>query len=157
MSGLVRFLRSGKSQRGQMVLAFIILFPVFIICLFIVTDMGRYLAMKNQVRIVADSAALAAAGALDLQETTMNQIFVINENWARERAKDAIQQTMLIDPDENKWMQYWLQKIIVKGDRVTVIVEGTGSFIFGGYLGLSTFNVRAVSHARVAVGVDREW
>ena len=151
------FLRSDKSQRGQFVLALVVLFPVFIMCIFIVTDMGRYLALKNQVRIVADSAALAAAGALDVQEATMNENFVIYEPWARERAEDAIQQTMLLDVEENGWMQYWLQQIIVKGDRVTVVVEGSGTFIFGGYLGLSTFNARAVSHGRVAVGVDREW
>jgi Flp pilus assembly protein TadG len=157
MAGLVQFLRGDKSQRGQMILAFIILFPVFIICLFIVTDMGRYLALKNQVRIVADSAALAAAGALDLREATMNENFVINKNWARKRAMEAIDQTMQIEPEENKWMKYWLQKIIVKGDRVTVVVEGTGTFMFGGYLGLSSFNARSVSHARVAVGVEREW
>ena len=157
MSGLAAFLRSKRSQKGQSVLAFLVLFPVFIICLFIVTDMGRVLALKNQVRIVADSAALAAAGALDLQETTMKQNFVINENWARERAEEAIQETMKVEPEDNAWMHYWLQRIIVKGDQVTVVIEGTGSFIFGGYLGLDTFNARAISHARVAVGVESEW
>jgi hypothetical protein len=152
-----RFLRSEQSQKGQIVLAFIVLFPVFIICLFIATDRGRYISLKNQVRIVADSAALAAAGAMDIREATMNENFVINEAWARERALEAVQVNMDVAEEENRWMTYRLQDIHVRGDRVTVIVEGTGSFIFGGYLGLDTFNARAISHARVAVGVESEW
>jgi len=38
-----------------------------------------------------------------------------------------------------------------------VIVDGSGSAIFGGYLGISGFSARAVSHARAAVGVNSEW
>jgi uncharacterized membrane protein len=157
MRHLGRFLRGDQSQRGQIVLAFIVLFPVLIICLFIATDMGRYLSLKNQLRIVADAAALAAAGALDIREATMNENFVINETWARERALEAVQINMDVAAEENRWMTYRLQDIHVRGDRVTVIVEGTGSFIFGGYLGLDSFSARAISHARVAVGVESEW
>ncbi len=150
-------LRSRQSEKGQMILAFIVLVPVFVICLFIVTDMGRMLVLKNQVRIAADSASLAAAGALDIKEATLNRNFVLNENWARERAEDAIATIKWKQGDDDTWMHYRLAAIDVDRDEVTVVIEGWGNTIFGGYLGINTFTVRAVSHARVAVGVDTEW
>ncbi len=150
-------LHSRQSEKGQMILAFIVLVPVFVICLFIVTDMGRMLALKNQVRIAADSASLAAAGALDIKEATLNRNFVVNANWARERAEDAIATIKWKQGDDDTWMNYRLAAIDVDRDEVTVVVEGWGNTIFGGYLGINTFTARAVSHARVAVGVDTEW
>jgi Flp pilus assembly protein TadG len=139
-----------------MVLAFVVLFPVFIICLFIVTDLGRLLALKNQVRIAADSAALAAAGALDMKEAGNNQNFVLSEYWATIRANDAITTLQTRDPDDD-WMTYGLAAIDVDGSKVTVIVMGTGETLFGGYLGYNTLSANAISHARVAVGVNSEW
>jgi hypothetical protein len=50
-----------------------------------------------------------------------------------------------------------VSSVIVDGPEVTVIVEGNGSSIFGGYLGIDEFNAHAVAHARAAVGVDSEW
>jgi len=151
-----RFLRGRESERGQSLLAFIILLPVFIVALFVVTDMGRYLYLKNQVRIAADSAALAAAGALDMRQAGMNEVFVLNETWATRRAEGAITEmrTRIVEDD---WMTYWVSSVIVSERDVTVIVDGSGSAIFGGYLGISGFSARAVSHARAAVGVNSEW
>lgn len=153
---LGRFLRSRQSERGQVLLAFIVLFPVFIVALFVVTDLGRYLYLKNQFRIAADSAALAAAGALDMRQAGMDEVFVLNENWAAKRASDAVEE-MSDEISEDNWMNYWVSSVMVSGLEVTVIVDGTGSSIFGGYLGISGFSTRAVSHARAAVGVNSEW
>ncbi|MCJ7568109.1 MAG: pilus assembly protein TadG-related protein [Anaerolineales bacterium] len=153
---LATFLRSERAQKGQLVLAFVVLFPVFIVCLFIVTDMGRLLALKNQVRIAADSAALAAAGALDMDQAGYHRNFVLNDYWATVRANDAITTLQARDPDDD-WMTYGLSAIDVDGSRVTVIVTGTGETLFGGYLGYNTLSANAISHARAAVGVDREW
>jgi uncharacterized membrane protein len=133
-----------------------VLFPIFIVALFVVTDLGRYLYLKNQVRIAADSAALAAAGALDMQQAGMNEVFVLNESWATRRAENAIAE-MGGEISEDAWMRYWLSSVIVDGRDVTVIVDGTGPTIFGGYLGISDFSARAISHARAAVGVNSEW
>lgn len=137
-------------------LAFIILFPVFIICLFISTDVGRLLVLKNQLRIAADSAALAAAGALDLLKATDEQVYELNETWAKERAHDSIAQ-MKGRISEDDWMQYDVTAVIIDGLEVTVIVDGKGETIFGGYLGINTLKARAISHARAAVGIDSEW
>jgi len=54
-------------------------------------------------------------------------------------------------------MHYGITGFIVNGREVTVIVDGTGSTIFGGYLGISGLSARAISHARAAVGVSSEW
>jgi uncharacterized membrane protein len=153
---LVTFLRSERAQKGQIVLAFVVLFPVFIVCLFIVTDLGRLLALKNQVRIAADAASLAAAGALDMKQAGLREVFVLNEDWAFTRANDAINTLQARDPDDD-WMTYGISAIDVIDSRVTVIVTGTGETLFGGYLGYNTLSAHAISHARMAVGVDDEW
>ena len=149
-------LRKDDFQRGQSILAFIILFPIFIICLFVVTDLGRLLYLKNQVRIAADSAALAAAGALDMKQAALNEVFVINEYWASERATNTIAQ-MQSQIDEDAWMTYNITSLSINDNEVTVVVTGSGSTLFGGYLGIGEFSASAVSHARATVGVDREW
>jgi hypothetical protein len=149
------FPHRAESEKGQVLLAFIILFPVFIVALFVVTDLGRYFYLKNQVRIAADSAALAAAGALDISEAGSGN-FVLNKNWAQQRAIDAIDE-MRDEIAEDNWMTYSVAAVMVDGRDVTVIVNGNGSSLFGGYLGISGFNAQAVSHARAAVGVDSEW
>ena len=153
---ILSFIRSRESQNGQIVLAFLILFPVFIICLFISTDVGRLLVLKNQLRIAADSAALAAAGALDLLKATDEQVYELNETWAKERAHDSIAQMKGKIPEDD-WMQYNVTAVIIDGLEVTVIVDGKGETIFGGYLGINTLKARAISHARAAVGIDSEW
>jgi Flp pilus assembly protein TadG len=155
-SKTLHYLRKADSQRGQSILAFIILFPIFIICLFVVTDLGRLLYLKNQVRIAADSAALAAAGALDMAQAAENEVFEINQDWAELRATDTIIQ-MQSRIDEDAWMTYNITSLIIDGDEVTVIVTGSGSTLFGGYLGIGEFSASAVAHARASVGVDREW
>ena len=153
---MARFLRSRESERGQSILAFVVLFPIFIVALFVVMDIGRYLYLKNQVRIAADSAALAAAGALDMRQAGQNGVFVLNEDWASERANGAIAE-MVGQVEEDNWLEYRVASVMVNGPEVTVIVDGNGSSIFGGYLGISGFNARAVAHARAAVGVNTEW
>ena len=151
-----RFITSRKSQRGQTTLAFIVLFPIFIVSLFVVTDLGRLLYLKNQVRIAADSAALAAAGALDMVQAAENEVFVINPEWAEVRADKALR-LMQGQISEDEWMTYGISSMIIDGREVTVVVDGSGSTIFGGFLGIGSFSARAVSHARTTVGVDSEW
>jgi Flp pilus assembly protein TadG len=150
------YLCKTDSQRGQSLLAFIILFPIFVICLFIVTDLGRLLYLKNQVRIAADSAALAAAGALDMTEAAEFENFIINPVWANKRATNTIIE-MRSRIDEDAWMTYNITSLSINDNEVTVVVTGSGSTLFGGYLGIGEFSASAVSHARATVGVDREW
>ncbi len=143
-------------QRGQIVLAFLGLFPIFIVCLFVVTDLARNFYLKNQVRITADSAALAAAGALDMRQAAENHVFVINDQWGRQRAEEVVRE-MQGKVSEDSWMTIGITYLDIQGDEVTVIVNGKGPTLFGGYIGISEFNANAIAKARIAVGVDKEW
>jgi len=145
-----------RSEKGQNLLSFLALFPMFMMALFIVVDLGRYFYVRGQVRIAADSAAIAGAGALDIRQSTNNQNFVINDRWARYRA-DQVISLMQEQIEEDSWMTYDIVVWNVSGDEVTVIVEGTGTYLFAGFIGKETFTARALSRARVAVGVDSEW
>jgi hypothetical protein len=148
--------KSQTRQRGQIVLAFLGLFPIFIVCLFVVTDLARYFYLKNQVRITADSAALAAAGALDMRQAAENRIFMINDTWGRQRAEEVVLE-MQGRISEDSWMTIGITYLDIQGDEVTVIVNGKGPTLFGGYIGITEFNTNVMAKARIAVGVDQEW
>jgi len=145
-----------KHQRGQIVIAFLGMVPIFIVSLFIVADLARYFYLKNQVRITADAAAIAAAGAMDMRQAADNQVFVINRNWADARTFDVLLQLEgMISEDD--WMTITVSQPIISGNEVTVVVNGTGEALFGGYIGINDFSASAIAHARLAVGVDQEW
>ncbi len=144
-------------EAGQITLAFVVLLPLLIMALFIVVDLGRYQILRNQVRIAADSAALAAAGALDISQASYGD-FVLNRNWAESRAADAvaaIQGTI----EEDAWMQISLTAVEVHGSEAQVMVTGGAATIFGGFplIGIEHFEVSLVSTARAATGVEEEW
>jgi hypothetical protein len=144
------------SQSGQALIAFVVLIPVFILSLFIVVDLGRYQIMRNQVRIAADAAALAAAGALDAREASASN-FVINENWAHQRAADTLLETS--EHLDEPWMTLSLLAVHVEGAEILVRVNGTADTVFGNFplVGISGFSATAESRARAATGVDAEW
>ncbi len=156
MNNPTRTEKCKKDQRGQIVFAFLGFFPLFIVCLFVVTDLARYFYLKNQVRITADSAALAAAGALDMRQAAENQVFVINGAWGSQRAKEVVLE-MQGKVSEDSWMTIGITYLDIQDNEVTVIVNGKGPTLFGGYIGISEFNTSAIAKARIAVGVDQEW
>ncbi len=146
-----------RSESGQIVVAFVVLIPVFILALFIVLDLGRYQIMRNQIRIAADSAALAAAGSLDIHEAARGN-FVLNESWAQQRASEAVI-AMQGRITEDDWMTISLTSVKVNGSEVEVRVNGTASTIFGSVplIGIRGLNASVVSRARSATGVNTEW
>jgi Flp pilus assembly protein TadG len=146
-----------KSESGQVVVAFVVLIPVLIMALFISLDLGRYQIMRNQVRIAADAAALAAAGALDISEAA-NGNFVLNETWAKQRAVEAVT-AMQGRITEDNWMTISITSIQVNGAEVEVRINGTADTVFGSFpvLGVGGFNASLVSKARAATGIYTEW
>ncbi len=146
-----------ESERGQVVVAFVILIPVLIMALFISLDLGRYQIMRNQIRITADAAASAAAGALDLSEAAKGN-FVLNETWAQQRAAEAAAATQGRIAEDN-WMTISLVSVQVNGAEVEVRVNGTASTVFGSFpvLGIGGFNASVISKARAATGIETEW
>jgi Flp pilus assembly protein TadG len=143
------------SESGQALPAFVVLIPVFILALFIVVDLGRYQIMRNHTWIAADSAALAAAGALGARAEEAGA-FVINENWAYQRAAGSLLETSahLNEP----WMTLSLLAVEVQDADVLIRVNGNARTVFGSYplIGIGEFSATAESQARVLVGVDRE-
>jgi hypothetical protein len=142
---------------GQITLAFVVLLPLLVLALFIAVDLGRYQIMRNQARIAADSAALAAAGALDISKASYGT-FVLNRNWAESRAADAVAsiQAMIA---EDPWMHISLSSVEIRGSEVEVWVVGGAETIFGGFplIGLDHFEASVLSSARAATGVEEEW
>jgi Flp pilus assembly protein TadG len=149
--------RCYELEKGQVVVAFVVLIPVLIMALFVSLDLGRYQIMRNQARIAADSAASAAAGALDLSEAAKGN-FVLNEAWAQQRAYDAVA-AIQGRINEDSWMTISLTSVQVNGAEAEVTINGTASAVFGGLsiLGVSDFDTSVVSKARAATGVDTEW
>lgn len=143
-------MHNAPHQHGQSVLAFLVLFPVFLVCLFMVTDLGRLLYLKNQVRISADAAALAAAGAADMRRTSRGGACHLNRAWAAARARQVLGESHRT-VGEDAWMQLELVGLQVHGCDVTVVIDGTGSTLFGAYVGLDHLQARAVAHARAIV------
>ena len=141
---------SPPHQQGQSVLAFLVLFPVFLVCLVMVTDLGRLFYLKNQVRISADAAALAAAGAADMRRTSRGAVCQLNRAWAAARARQVLGESHTA-VGEDAWMQLDLAGLQVRGCAVTVVVEGRGTPLFGAYVGLDQLQARAVAHARAIV------
>ncbi len=137
-------------EEGQSLLAFVVLFPVFLICLFMVTDIGRLLYLKNQVRIAADSSALAAAGAVDLRQTGGGSACQLNHAWAAARAGQVLAE-MQSRIGEDAWMQIQLTRLEIHGCEASVVISGTGATLFGGYLGLDRFQAQALARAAARI------
>jgi len=137
-------------EQGQSLLAFMVLFPVFLICLFMVSDIGRLLYLKNQVRITADATALAAAGAVDLRQTGSGSTCQLNRAWAAARAGQVLAE-MQGRIGEDAWMQIQLSQLHIQGCEVRVVISGSGATLFGGYLGLDRFHARALAHAAARI------
>ncbi len=148
--------RAAGSERGQLLVAVMALIPAFVLALFITVDLGRYQYLRSQTRIMADSAALAAAGALDIQQAGRGN-FVLNKRWARQRAEGAMRE-MTGRVAEDDWMTFLLASVSVEGAQAEVTVIGQGDTIFGRIplLGITGFKTAVSSRARAAVGVEIE-
>ena len=91
-----------KHLKGQFYLAFLTLaVPVFLLMMVVVVDFGNFLTMRSMTRSLADSAALAAAGAVDMGGkdgssggTEKGSNYTLNARWARARAEEVFRETV---------------------------------------------------------------
>jgi len=144
-----------RREKGQSLITFVAAFPILIFALTVAFDFGRLLILKSQARLLADSSALAAAGALDMQSLD-DGVFILNSRWANARAYDAVSKSISHLPPEDSWMHLRLTNVSVRGAQVTVSVVGTCDFVWGTYLGLANCSTTAVSSARAASGISSE-
>lgn len=146
-------MKAHKKETAQIVIFFVILIPVIIAALTISYDFGRLFVLKNQVRIIADSAALAGAGSLDMRSLN-NNAFVLNPDWAQSRAQAAYNTNVYNMDPEDSWMRISLATVSVVGNSVTVVVTGTCDYVWGSYFGLTNCAAVFVSTASPSSGIS---
>jgi Flp pilus assembly protein TadG len=143
-----------QREKGQALVVFLVLFPIFIMALFVAFDLGRYLVMRNQLRLAADSAAVAGAGALDMASADSGN-FILHPAWAQQRAAAAFGKVSALN--SAGWMSMALGSVQVSGKEITVTVSGYSTAVFGKYLGISGYSATVTSSARAATGITAEW
>ncbi len=143
-----------RSERGQAVVLVLGMMAMLLLALTLAFDFGRFFLLRSRVRTIADTAALAGAGALDIQRSAGGS-FAVNTNWAQARALEVYQKSLALNPKDT-WMTISLGGISVNGRVVTVTVNGTCASVWGGFFGIGAFSTSVTSDARAAVGITRE-
>ncbi len=143
-----------RSEKGQAVILVLGLMAMLLVGLTLSFDFGRFFLLRSRVRTIADTAALAGAGALDIQRSAGGD-FVLNDNWAQARALEVYQKSLALNPKDS-WMTISLGGISVNGRTVNVTVNGTCPPVWGGFFGIGAFSTSVTADARAAVGITRE-
>jgi hypothetical protein len=150
-----------KRFRGQNLYLFLGLLPAMMLLFSAVIDFGRFMLLHAQVASMADSAALAAANALDIKSSSPGH-WELNSELAHNLAKRIFINWNTNRLPYEEWMQIRMEQIdVMEGsNRVRVVVVGECQPLFLGAIGVSTYTVRVVSYARAAVGIineDNSW
>ncbi len=143
-----------RSERGQAVVLVLGMMAMLLLALTLSFDFGRFFLLRSRVRTIADTAALAGAGALDIQRSAGGN-FIVNTTWAGSRALEVYQKSLALNPKDT-WMTISLGGISVNGRTVTVTVNGTCPSVWGGFFGIGAFSTSVTANARAAVGITRE-
>ncbi len=143
-----------RSEKGQAVILVLGLMAMLLVGLTLSFDFGRFFLLRSRMRTIADTAALAGAGALDIQHSASGD-FAVNTTWAQARALEVYQKSLALNPKDS-WMMISLGGSAVNGRKVTVIVNGTCPSAWGGFFGIGAFSTSVTADARAAVGITRE-
>ncbi len=152
-----------KHLKGQFYLAFLTMaVPVFLLMMVIVVDFGNFLTMRSMVRSLADSSALAAAGAVDMGGkdgssggTEKGSSYTLNARWARARAEEVFRET--VNGNQPKYMSAgrtdFTLSVSVSGKRATATVTGIYQPLWANLLGADPLQTTATSTAEAATGI----
>ena len=152
-----------KHLKGQFYLAFMTLaVPVFLLMMVVVVDFGNFLTMRSMARSLADSAALAAAGAVDMGGkdgksggTEKGSGYTLNARWAQARAEEVFRET--VNGNQPRYMSAgrtdFTISVSVSGKRATVTVTGSYRPLWANLLGAVPFQTTSVSTAEAATGI----
>lgn len=143
-----------KKRRGQNLVFFIGLLPIFLMALGLVVDFGRFMILHAQAAAMADSVALSAANALDLHSTPGN--WMLDQEYARRRADFIFTSWSINHLPYESWMEIRLDQFIVQANRVKVVVHAECQPIFLGAFGVGPYSIDVASYARAAVGISKE-
>jgi uncharacterized protein (UPF0333 family) len=147
--------KDDRSSRGQIEIGVLVLLPVFIFAMVIVVDFGKFIILRNQVKIHADSAALAAATATDINQATASKTFVIDKPWGETRARDGIQLAIDQNP-QDYWMEITIDSVNVSGNYVEVQVTGKARTSWAKYVGVGQWVTTLTSRARMSAGINSD-
>lgn len=136
--------------------------PVFLLMMVVVIDYSNFLTMRNMARTLADSAALAAAGAVDMGGTdgksggtNKGNSYTLDPSWARVRAEQVLSQT--INANQPRYMQPgrvdFTMSVEVVGKEASVTVTGTYKPIWSSLLGSQPMVTVAGAKASAATGI----
>ncbi len=152
-----------RHLKGQFYLSFMALaVPVFLLMMVVVVDFGNFLAMRSMARSLADSAALAAAGAVDMGGkdgksggTEKGGGYTLNARWAKARAEEVFRET--VNGEQPKYMSAgrtdFSLSISVSGKRATATVTGVYRPIWANLLGADPLRTTATSTAEATTGI----
>jgi hypothetical protein len=140
-----------ERERGQTSLVFIASLVIIIAAFALLVDGGRYLVMRNRVRMMADASALSGAGMLDIEKAQEGD-FVLDGTEAYKRAKKIFNDNIEDIPD---WSDYQITQIRISGNEIWVSISGTSAPLFGSNFGLN-YSTTIVSSARAATGISSE-
>jgi hypothetical protein len=144
-----------KKFRGQNLYLFLGLLPAMMIMLGAVIDFGRFMLLHAQAAALADSTALAASNAIDMNLSVPGG-WLLDKGAARNLADSIFMEWNANRLEYETWMQIRMESITIVGNRVRVVVVGECDPWFLGAIGVDTFSVRVESYARAAVGVEEE-
>ncbi|MCK4784487.1 MAG: Tad domain-containing protein [Desulfobacteraceae bacterium] len=140
-----------EKEAGQASIVFIASLVIIMASFALLVDGGRYLVMRNRVRMMADASALSGASMLDIEEAqkgNFNLDPVMAYHTAEQRFKDNKE-------DSPEWADFQLVQIQVRGNEIWVTIIGTSTPLFGSNLGLN-YTATIVSSARAASGISSE-
>jgi hypothetical protein len=140
-----------EKEIGQASLVFIASLVIIMAAFALLVDGGRYLVMRNRVRMMADASALSAAGMLDIEKAQEGD-FVLDGFAADYQAKKIFNENMADIPD---WSDYQITQIRISGNEIWVTIAGTSAPLFGSNFGLN-YSATIVSSARAATGISSE-
>ena len=152
-----------KHLKGQFYLAFLTMaVPVFLLMMVVVVDFGNFLTMRSMAKSLADSAALAAAGAVDMGGkdgksggTGRGSNYTLNAAWARRRAEEVFRET--VNGNQPRYMSAWRTDftldVSVSGKRAYVTVTGSYRPVWANLLGAGPIQTVASSIAEAATGI----
>jgi hypothetical protein len=147
--------RCREKEAGQVALIYIVSMVIVIAAIALLVDGGRYLVMRNRVRMLADASALSGANMLDIEEAQKGS-FVLDagsdELSAGYQAREIFDINKAASPE---WADFQLAEVRVQGNEIRVTVTGSSAPLFGNQWGLN-YSATIVSSARVATGISSE-
>lgn len=153
-----------KKLKGEYYIMFLAMaVPIFILMMVIVYDFGNFLIMRSTVRSYADSAAIAAAGSVDMGGTPDTGTYkgygyVLNQNWAEARSWGIINDSLASNPTSviKNRMTFVVNSINVDGEEASVTMQGTYRPVWTFLTGGGNMVTSATAKAKAATGIIGE-